>query len=139
MLNFDLVSDEKTLMAASDAGIPIVARVTSEMLGHIPVCLSAHCSLSELNGTIDSDGGHRPAWIDELYEIEDKQDVKCILLIEDFNTLKLEDQCKFTEIVKYKKSTVYDLPQNCHIILSWNSQDRITLAENIAAYVAWLP
>lgn len=139
MIDFGTVSDERTLMAASDTGIPIVARITSEMLGNIPVCISAHCTLSELNGTIDIDGSHRPAWIDTLYQIAEKQEVKCILLIVGFNTLKLEDQCKFTEIVKYKKSSVYELPQNCHIILSWDSPDKIILDESIAPYVAWLP
>lgn len=77
------------------------------------VFLKADCDITLLNGHYENENFVAPKWFNELISKETP-----ILVIDNINSISLEEQTKFVEILKYKKISTFNLPNNCLIILT---------------------
>ena len=72
-----------------------------------------------------------PNWYYKLLENEEK-----IIVINDINKLSLDEQTRYIEIIKYKKVSTFDLPEDTIIILLANNLEKNKLNEEIYSLVA---
>ena len=136
-LNEEQKKFSEMLLRVSTKGIPVVARLTEADLGEEVVVLNADCSVAELTGHYNEMNEYaKPKWLDELEEIE-YEGKRPVLMIKDFDKIELKEHSKFNEILKYKKISTFDLPENCVVILSWNSHRPIEIYEGTMPYVAF--
>lgn len=78
------------------------------------VVIKSDIDKSELNGHYENTDFCPPLWYKELL---DKSKINMtVLVIENINEIKLEEQTKFIEIFKYKKISTFKLPKNCLVI-----------------------
>lgn len=80
------------------------------------VVIKANIDRSELNGHYENIDFCPPLWYKEL--LEKSKINTTVLVIENINEIKLEEQTKFIEILKYKKISTFELPKNCLVIVT---------------------
>lgn len=108
--------------------------VPTKVLNDCSTIISASISRSELNGHYEGIEFKPPNWYKEL--LSSKHNKK-ILVIDDLSTIPKEEQRKFIEILKYRKISVFKLPENCIIIIiiTCSKQDAL-IDEDIYSLVA---
>lgn len=92
---------------------PILLENIESSIFDSAVILSFNCDNSELNGHYENIDFCPPIWYSELLKKQTP-----ILVIDNINKLKKEEQTKFIEILKYKKISTFNLPKNCIIIVT---------------------
>lgn len=98
------------------------------------VILSSDCDVSLLNGHYEGINFVAPDWYNILTE-------KCktshsVLIINQINNLALNDQLKFVEILKYRKISTFELPNNCSILITASDLQNKPIIEEIYNLVA---
>lgn len=73
-----------------------------------------------------------PSWFLELT----KDKVSKILVIDKIDEINKENQLKFLEILKYRKISTFELPENCIIILTAKTINKNTIHEEIYSLVS---
>ena len=58
------------------------------------------------------------------------------LVIENINEIKLEEQTKFIEILKYKKVSTFELPKNCLVIVTCSDLTANKINEEVYSLLA---
>lgn len=96
------------------------------------VVLEANCDKSELNGHYEGTEFVPPKWYSELLA---KTDYKRVLIINGIDKIEKEEQDKFIEILKYKKISTFDIPDNTVIVIMANSLSN-TISPGIISLVA---
>lgn len=91
----------------------LIENIPSTVFDNV-VIIKANVDRVALNGHYENIEFCPPEWYKELIEKSKKGPV--ILLIENINEIALEEQTKFIEILKYKKVSTFDLPQNCLLV-----------------------
>ena len=86
---------------------------------------------SELIGHYEGEEYHAPIWYEELIEKKSK-----ILIIDNIDKIPNEDQIKFVEILKYRKVSTFELPENVVIILIAKEINKNTINKEIYSLVA---
>lgn len=92
---------------------PILLENVSASLFTNAVVLDANCDASSLNGHYVGIDFVAPSWYSVLLQKQNP-----LLVIKNINELRLEEQTKFIEILKYKKVSTFDLPKNCTILVT---------------------
>lgn len=93
--------------------------------------IKANCPIQELNGHYEKENYIAPNWYNELMNKEEK-----ILIIEDIDSIPLNEQQKFIEILKYKQISTFFLPDNCIILVTAKNISKETINEEIYSLVA---
>ena len=93
----------------------LVEQISSDCFPH-SVVIQSNIDKSELNGHYENTDFCPPRWYQELLQKSKANHV--ILVIENINEIELEEQTKFIEILKYKKVSTFDLPENCSIVVT---------------------
>ena len=93
------------------------------------VVLPANTPVSELNGHYEDTEFVSPKWFNELTSNK-------YLIIDGIDTISKEEQKKFIEILKYRKISTFDLPNECRIIVIANKIDNVD--EEILSLVAMI-
>ena len=93
------------------------------------VVLHANTPVSELNGHYEDTGFVPPKWFNELTSNK-------YLIIDKIDTISKEEQKKFIEILKYRKISTFDLPNECRIIVIASEIDNVD--EEILSLVAMI-
>lgn len=102
---------------------PILVEDIPNELFENAVILSNDCDVSELNGHYEELEFVPPIWYEVLCEKCREKDT--ILIINAINNSDLDEQLKFTEILKYRKISTFVLPKNCIIIVTaYNLKER---------------
>ena len=78
------------------------------------IVLEANCGINDLNGHYEGADFVPPIWYNQLLNVTDS---KKVLIINGIDTIDLDEQSKFIEILKYRKVSTFDLPDNTVIIL----------------------
>lgn len=102
---------------------PILIQNVSSTLFENAVIIKSNVDKSELNGHYEGIDFQPPVWYKQLLE-------KCkkgltFLLIENINEIDEQQQAKFIEILKYKKVSTFELPENCMIIVTCLNKNKI--------------
>lgn len=82
------------------------------------IILSANCDITELNGHYEGAEFVSPKWYQKLLS---KTETKRVLIISNIDEVSKEEQEKFKEILKYKKISTFDLPNNTIIVLTYKN------------------
>ena len=93
------------------------------------VVLPANTPVSELNGHYEGTEFVPPKWFNELTSNK-------YLIIDKIDTISKEEQKKFIEILKYRKISTFDLPNECRIIVTASEIDNVD--EEILSLVAMI-
>ena len=96
------------------------------------VFLPANINISELNGQYDNVEYTAPKWLIELNKLNGLP----ILVIDKIDSIQRNEQVKFIEILKYKKISTFELPENTVIILTATEINENTINEEVYSLVA---
>ena len=83
----------------------------------------------KINGHYENIDFVAPDW---YYELKNKQ----VLVINNIDSISKEDQLKFVELLKYRKISIFELPENIVIIITANKINKDTINEKIYSLVA---
>ena len=98
------------------------------------VILPSNCETTLLNGHYEGTEFISPKWYNDLMT---KKDMKNnILVIDNLTNISLEEQLKFCEILKYRKISTFELPQNCCIVITCEKIDKTKISPEIYSLVA---
>lgn len=98
------------------------------------VVIKANIDRSELNGHYENIDFCPPLWYKELLDKSNRN--TAVLVIENINEIKLEEQTKFIEILKYKKISTFELPKNCLVIVTCSDLAFNKINENVYSLLA---
>ncbi len=93
------------------------------------IILNADIDKNKLNGHYENIDFVAPDW---YYELKNKQ----VLVINNIDSISKEDQLKFVELLKYRKISIFELPENIVIIITANKINKDTINEKIYSLVA---
>lgn len=113
---------------------PLLVQNMSTDLFDDSVVIDATISKGELNGHYENTEFCPPLWYKELLEKSKANHV--ILIIKNINEISLEEQTKFVEILKYKKVSTFDLPENCLIVVTYTDLNTNKINEEVYSLVA---
>ncbi|MCM1370535.1 MAG: hypothetical protein NC181_01410 [Clostridium sp.] len=97
------------------------------------VILESNCDIKDLNGHYEGLDFLPPNWYKELISKDSKNP---ILIINNLNKIKTEEQRKFIEILKYNKISTFDLPKNCIVIMITNNLLQNPINEEVYSLLA---
>ncbi len=95
------------------------------------VILPADVSVSELNGHYEDVNFVAPSWFDELKN-------KKVLVIDRIDNISKDKQLKFCELLKYRKISTFELPDDTVIVITANVINKDTINEEILSLVAMI-
>lgn len=105
-----------------DFDFPVISNVIN---------LTSECDITDLNGQYSGDVFEAPSWYKKILKNN-----PAILLIENIDKIKKEEQLKFIEILKYRKVSTFELPENTIIIVTAKKINKNTINEEIYSLVA---
>ena len=99
------------------------------------IVLESNCNRDILTGHYDENGNYKaPEWFYTLEENVNKG--KPFLVIENIDYIPEEEQLKFLEIIKYKKISTFELPENTITIVTCRNPKEKPIAEEIYTLLA---
>ncbi len=96
------------------------------------VILPANIDKKELNGHYEEMNYVPPKWLNELLNKKNNP----LLVIDQIDIIPKEEQKKFIELLKYRKVSTFDLPNNCRIIVTANKINEEMINEEVFSLVA---
>ncbi len=96
------------------------------------VVLPANIDVKELNGHYDGVDYMPPKWLNKILSTNANR----ILVIDKIDTISKEEQLKFYELLKYRKISTFNLPENCVIIVNASEINKDKINEEIFSLVA---
>lgn len=95
------------------------------------VILESICDKSELNGYYEETEYLPPKWYTKLISLSEP-----ILVISNINKIPESEQKKFVEILKYKKVSTFDLPDNTIILVTASNLEENKISEEVYSLMA---
>lgn len=99
------------------------------------IVLNSNCDLSDLNGHYEGINFMPPEWYTRLIN---NSNHNSILVIDKINDISLKEQEKFNEILKYRKISTFDLPENFRIIVTCNDLEHKPISEEVLSLLSYL-
>ena len=96
------------------------------------VILPANIDKKELNGHYEEMNYVPPKWLNELLNKKKNP----LLVIDQLDIIPKIEQKKFIELLKYRKVSTFDLPNNCRIIVTANKINEEMINEEVFSLVA---
>ena len=96
------------------------------------VILPANIDKKELNGHYEEMNYVPPKWLNELLNKKNNP----LLVIDQLDIIPKIEQKKFIELLKYRKVSTFDLPNNCRIIVTANKINEEMINEELFSLVA---
>lgn len=115
-----------TYMKANVAPI-LVENISKDVFADQAVIIESTIDKSLLNGHYEGTKYLPPEWFSKLKE-------KNLLVINQLSSIPKSDQKKFIELLKYKKISTFDLPENCVIVIT--CEDSRMINEEVYSLVA---
>lgn len=113
---------------------PLLIQNTYINLFNNEVTISANIDRSELNGHYENSIFYSPKWYNEL--LDKSKDKQVVLVIDNIDKIKVEDQTKFIDILKYRKIGTFELPTNCLIVVTYSDLSINKINEQIYSLLA---
>lgn len=96
------------------------------------VVVPANIDVKELYGHYDGVDFMPPKWLNEILSTNASR----ILVIDKIDSISKEEQLKFSELLKHKKISTFELPKNCRIIVTANEINEDKINKDIFSLVA---
>ncbi len=96
------------------------------------IVLPANINLKELTGHYEGTIFMPPKWLNKILS----GDTNRILVIDNIDAVSKEEQMKFGELLKYRKISTFDLPDNCRIIITAKEINSEKINEEIFSLTA---
>lgn len=96
------------------------------------VVIPANVDIKELNGHYDGVDFVPPKWLNEILNTNASR----ILVIDKIDSISKEEQLKFSELLKHRKISTFELPKNCRIIVTANEINEDKINKDIFSLVA---
>ena len=93
------------------------------------VIINADIDRCELNGHYENLNYCPPSWYEELVMKSTLSSV--VLIINNIDKIPLTEQTKFIEILKYKKISTFNLPDNCIVVVTYSNLDSNKINEEV--------
>ena len=93
------------------------------------VIINADIDRCELNGHYENLKYCPPSWYEELVKKSTLSPV--VLIINNIDKISLIEQTKFIEILKYKKISTFNLPDNCIVVVTYSNLDSNKINEEV--------
>ncbi len=93
------------------------------------VIINADIDRCELNGHYENLNYCPPSWYEELVKKSTLSSV--VLIINNIDKISLTEQTKFIEILKYKKISTFNLPDNCIVVVTYSNLDSNKINEEV--------
>lgn len=113
------------------ANIPVLTDILTKDDFPNGTILLANCDLNDLTGHYEKETYLPPKWYQELLESK-------ILIIDSLDTISLEEQLKFIEILKYHQVSTFEIPLDTIIILTAKKINSTTINKEISSLVAYI-
>ena len=113
---------------------PILVKDGSQFEFKNSVIINNNVAVEDLNGHYEDTTFCPPSWYNDLIKESNKK--YCVLIIKDINEIPLKEQTKFIEILKYKKISTFDLPDNCIIIVTCSDLKNNKINEEVYSLLA---
>lgn len=88
--------------------------------------IPSNISEDELYGYYEGESYISPNWYQSLVNNNYK-----LIIIDGIDNISKEEQLKFFELLKYKKVSIFDVPEDCSIVLTAKNINRDTINEKI--------
>ena len=111
---------------------PILTDITSLSDINNAIILPANVDKIELNGHYSGTEFLPPLWLNEIINSKESK----ILVINKIDTISKDEQLKFGELLEYRKTSTFDLPKSCVIIVTANEINPEKINEEIFSLVA---
>ena len=111
---------------------PILVDFLSENDIKNAVILPANIDSKELNGHYDGVDFLPPKWMSEILGTN----ASIILIIDKIDSVSKDEQLKFCELLKHRKISTFELPENCVILVTANEINKDKINEEIFSLVA---
>lgn len=111
------------------ANIPVLTDILTKEDFPLGTVLPANCKLEDLTGHYEKETYLPPKWYQELLKNK-------ILIIDSLDTISLEEQLKFIEILKYHQVSTFEIPLNTVIIITATKINSMTINKEIYSLVA---
>lgn len=93
------------------------------------IIINADCDISFLNGHYEETSFVAPDWYQDLLDRVKKE--RPIIVIKNINMIPMAEQNKFIEILKYRKISTFELPEQCLIIVTANNLNNHPISEDV--------
>ena len=93
------------------------------------IIINADCDISLLNGHYEGTSFVAPDWYQDLLDRVKKE--RPIIVIKNINMIPVTEQNKFIEILKYRKISTFELPEQCLIIVTANNLNNHPISEDV--------
>ena len=100
---------------------------------YIPNCilLPSNINIKDLDGHYKNEDYLPPEWYSKLLS-----ENKNVIVIDNIDSIHIEEQDKFLELIKYRKISTFDLPNDVVIIITAKKINKDTISKNIYELVA---
>ena len=100
---------------------------------YIPNCilLPSNINIKDLDGHYEKEDYLPPEWYSKLLS-----ENKNVIVIDNIDSINKEEQDKFLELIKYRKISTFDLPNDVVIIITAKKINKDTISKNIYELVA---
>lgn len=105
----------------------LVENISKDVFADQAVIIESTIDKSLLNGHYEGTEYLPPEWFSKLNE-------KNLLVINQLSSIPKLDQKKFIELLKYRKISTFDLPENCVIVITCEASSMIN--EEVYSLVA---
>lgn len=123
---------KELLMAYVNTNVaPILVDFISSKNINGAIILPSTIDLAELNGHYEETKHMPPQWYSELISKKYK-----VIVIDLIDEIKKEEQLKFIELLKYRKISTFELPENCVIIVTAKEINKDKINEDVYSLLA---
>ena len=95
------------------------------------IIIPANINVEELIGYYENDLYLEPKWFNEITSTTESK----ILVIDNIDSISIDEQLKFVELLKYRKTSTFELPKNIIIIVTAKNINKNTINEEIYSLV----
>lgn len=123
----DRISALETYIKANMS--PLLLEDVSDDVFVNDIIINADCDISFLNGHYEGTSFVAPDWYQDLLDRVKKE--RPIIVIKNINMIPMAEQTKFIEILKYRKISTFELPEQCLIIVTANNLNSHPISEDV--------
>ncbi len=110
----------------------LIEKLPENVIHKASVILKSNCSNEELTGKYVGMEFVEPEWYTKIKE--DKNPYSFII-IDNINDVSEKEQKKFIELLKYRKTYIYKLPDNCRILVTYTADKAKPIDEEVYSFL----
>ena len=111
----------------------LIDEIPESIRQKVAVIINSDCKNDELTGKYIGKEFEEPNWYKKLKTID--KNTFSILIIDQINNISEQEQRKFIELLKYRKSYIYKLPENCKIFVTYSKDKEKPIEKEVYSFL----